>query len=140
MQKDKKSDFDSFIKEKIKSEGLDSPSLDFTSKLISKIELQKKEETAVTAKPLISNYFWYSGAAFLLFLFTYLVYGNVEMQFSWIPELKLSRIPQLRVLEKMLTLQVSNVYVYAFIGLAFFVGIQVYILKSHFEKRYYLKI
>jgi len=71
---------------------------------------------------------WYSGAAIVLAIFSYLVYGNMEIEFNWLPEMKMQQIGQLNLLERLPNFNISNIYVYAFMGLAFFVGVQVYLL------------
>jgi len=138
MQDDKKTKFDQFIKDRIKEEGLEKPSLNFTNTIISKIETLKEQSEVTLYKPLIPKNIWYSGAAIVIMIFSYLVYGNIDMEFIWLPEMKIQQIGQLNLAERLADFNISNIYVYAFIGLAFFVGVQVYLLKNHFDKRYYL--
>jgi len=138
MQKDKNLNFDEFIKKRVKSEGLETPSMNFTNTIISNIEAQSVLSKEIYGKPLIPKYLWYSGAVMLLLLFSYLIYGNIDVSLSWIPEGKLQQIGQLNLLDKLPNFNVSSIYVYAFVGLAFFVGIQIYLLKSHFDKRFSL--
>lgn len=138
MQDDKKTKFDQFIKDRIKEEGLEKPSLNFTNTIISKIETLKEQSEVTLYKPLIPKNIWYSGAAIVIMIFSYLVYGNSDMEFIWLPEMKIQQIGQLNLAERLADFNISNIYVYAFIGLAFFVGVQVYLLKNHFDKRYYL--
>lgn len=138
MQDDKKTKFDQFIQEGIKKEGLEKPSMNFTKSVISKIESQKVNSAVTVYKPLIPKNIWYSGAAIVIAIFTYLVYGNIDMEFIWLPEMKMQQIGQLNLAERLPNFNISSIYVYAFIGLAFFVGVQVFLLKNHFDKRYYL--
>ncbi|MGB5497581.1 MAG: hypothetical protein WBM77_01475 [Maribacter sp.] len=138
MQDDKKTKFDQFIQDRIKEEGLEKPSLNFTDTVISKIETLKEHSEVTVYKPLIPKNIWYSGAAILIMIFSYLVYGNIDMEFIWLPEMKMQQIGQLNLTERLPDFNISSIYVYAFIGLAFFVGVQVYLLKTHFDKRYYL--
>lgn len=138
MQDDKKTKFDQFIQERIKEEGLEKPSLNFTNTVISKIETLKEHSEVTVYKPLIPKNIWYSGAAIVIAIFSYLVYGNIDIEFNWLPEMKMQQISQLNLLDRLPSINISNIYVYAFIGLAFFVGVQVYLLKNHFNKRYSL--
>ena len=138
MQDDKKTKFDQFIQDRIKEEGLEKPSLNFTNTVISKIETLKEHSEVTVYKPLIPKNIWYSGAAIVIMIFSYLLYGNIDMEFIWLPEMKMQQISQLNLAERLPNFNISSIYVYAFIGLAFFVGVQVYLLKNHFDKRYYL--
>ena len=139
MREDKQPKFDEFIQKRIKEEGLEKPSLNFTNAVISKIDILKEHSGVTVYKPLIPKNIWFSGAAIVIISFSYLVYGDIAMEFNWLPEMKMEQIGQLNLVERLPNLNISNIYVYAFIGLAFFVGVQVYLLKSHFNKRYYLE-
>jgi hypothetical protein len=138
MQDDKKTKFDQFIQERIKEVGLEKPSLNFTNIVISKIETLREHSEVTVYKPLIPKNIWYSGAAIVIAIFAYLVYGNIDIEFNLLPEMNMQQIGQLNLLDRLPNLNISNIYVYAFIGLAFFVGVQVYLLKNHFDKRYSL--
>ena len=138
MQDDKKTKFDQFIQNRIKEEGLEKPSLNFTNSVISKIETLNELSEVTVYKPLIPKNIWFSGAAIVIVIFSYLVYGNIDMEFNWLPEMKMQQFGQLNLLDRLPSFNISNIYVYAFIGLAFFVGVQVYLLNNHFNKRYSL--
>ena len=138
MQDDKKTKFDQFIQERIKEVGLEKHSLNFTNIVISKIETLREHSEVTVYKPLIPKNIWYSGAAIVIAIFAYLVYGNIDIEFNLLPEMNMQQIGQLNLLDRLPNLNISNIYDYAFIGLAFFVGVQVYLLKNHFDKRYSL--
>ncbi len=138
MQEDKKTKFDQIIQNRIKEEGLEKPSLNFTKSVISKIEIQKEHSEVMDYKPLITKNVWYSGAAIVIGIFCYLIFGNITIEFNWLPEMKMQQIDQLNLVESLPNLNISSIYVYAFVGMAFFVGLQVVLLKNHFNKRYYL--
>jgi len=138
MQDDKKTKFDQFILNRIKEEGLEKPSLNFTNSVISKIETLKEHSEVTVYKPLIPKNIWVSGAAIVIVIFSYLIYGNIDIEFNWLPEIKIQQFGQLNLFDRLPNFNISNIYVYAFIGLAFFVGVQVYLLKNHFNKRYSL--
>ena len=89
---------------------------------------------------MISKPVWYAMAFVLIGLFAFLIFGDYDMEFGLISEASMDKLNQLQLnlLEKLPSANISNIYVYAFIGLAFFVGVQVYLLRNHFEKRYYL--
>jgi len=137
MQKDSQAKFDDYIQERIKQEGLDQPSMNFTNAVISKIEAQKQNKV-LEYQPLLGKKTWYAMAVLVIGIFVFLIYGNATMQFNWLPSNLTEQWGQINLLSKLPSLSVSNIYVYAFIGLAFFVMVQVYLLKNHFSKHYYI--
>ncbi|MBT8305737.1 MAG: hypothetical protein KJN85_02250 [Maribacter sp.] len=137
MQKDNQAKFDDYIQERIKQEGLDQPSMNFTNAVISKIEAQKQNKV-LEYKPLLGKKTWYAMAVLVIGIFVFLIYGNATMEFNWLPSNLTEQWGQINLLSKLPSLSVSNIYVYAFIGLAFFVMVQVYLLKNHFSKHYYI--
>ena len=138
MQEDSQTKFEQLIQKRIKEEGLEKPSLNFTHSVISKIESQKVNSAVTDYKPLIPKKVWYAGAAIIIGIFSYLIYGDIAVEFNWLPEMKIQQIGQLNLIERLPSFTISSIYVYAFIGLAFFVGVQVFLLKNYFDKRYYL--
>ncbi len=136
MQEDKQPKFDEFIQKRIKEEGLEQPSMSFTQMVITKIETQKGNSQVLDYKPLISKKVWYAVVILVISIFTYLIYGNITVEFNWFPGVNMQ---QINFLERLPNFKVSNIYVYAFVGLAFFVGLQIVLLKNHFNKRYFLE-
>ncbi|MCP4975412.1 MAG: hypothetical protein GY931_04560 [Maribacter sp.] len=138
MQEDKQPRFDIFIQNRIKEEGLEKPSTNFTKSVIAKIETQKGYSRVLDYKPLISNRVWYAVAVLVISIFSYLIYGNSAIEINWLPDVNVQQFEQLNLMDRLPNFSVSNIYVYAFVGLAFFVGLQVYLLKKHFDSRYNL--
>ena len=141
MQREDKDDnkkMDGFIQKRMKAEGLEHPSLNFTNAIISKIEAEKGPRQVLAYKPLIAKKVWYGLGALLIGIFGFLFYGNTVTQFNWWSEKTLLEFGKLDLLEKMPKFSVSDIYIYAFVGMAFFVGLQIVLLKNHFNKRYYL--
>ncbi|MGB5434299.1 MAG: hypothetical protein WBM98_00300 [Maribacter sp.] len=131
--------FDGFIQERIKKEGLEQPSINFTNTVISKIEAEKQSNRIEVYKPLINRKVWLAIAGTVLAVFAFLFYGNSVITYNWWPERILLKWENMDMLDKMPEVSVSNIYVYACVGLAFFVGLQIVLLKNHFNKRYFLK-
>jgi hypothetical protein len=142
MQRTDKDDtgkFDMVIRKRIRQEGLEQPSLNFTNSIISKIEAEKRPKQVLVYKPLINIRLWLGITAVLIGVFTFLLYGDAVIKYNWWPEKVLLELGKINVLDKMPEFSVSDIYVYAFIGLAFFVGLQIVLLKNHFDKRYFFK-
>ena len=141
MEREDKDDYkkiDGFIQKRMKAENLEQPSMNFTNAVISNIEAYKKHNEVFDYKPLIPKKIWFAVVAMVVALFIYSMYDNAVTEFNWLPQDTLQQLGQINLLGKLPSLSVSNTYVYAFIGLAFFVVLQVYLLKNHFNKRYYL--
>lgn len=131
--------FDGFIQERIKKEGLEQPTVNFTNTIISKIEAEKQLNRVVGYKPLINKKVWLAIAGTIIAVFAFLFYGNTVISYNWWPERIVLKWENMSVFDKLPEVSVSNIYVYAFVGMAFFVGLQIVLLKNHFDKRYFLK-
>lgn len=136
--KDNSKKIDGFIQKRMKAEGLEAPSMNFTNAIISKIESEKRANLVLSYKPLITNKVWYILGTILFGVLGFLFYGDTVLQYNWWPEKTLLQLGKLDLLKKMPEISVSNIYIYAFVGLAFFVGLQIVLLKNHFNKRYFL--
>ena len=139
IDKDDTDTFDMVIRKRIKEEGLEQPSLNFTNAIISKIEAEKRPRQVLGYKPLINKKIWWGIIAIVLGGFAFLLYGDAVAKNDWWPEKILLEFGKIDVLDQMPEFSVSDIYVYAFIGLAFFVGLQIVLLKNHFDKRYFFK-
>ena len=127
--------FDGFVRKNIKEDGLEQPSLNFTTAILSKIEEEKEIREVLTYTPLISKKVWVALGAILVGVIGILIYGNVDEKYNWWPEKALVKFGELKLLEKIPEFTVSNIYNYAFVGMAFFVCLQIVVLKNHFAKR-----
>lgn len=137
MQKNKEKEFDAFIQKRIKEEGLESPSNDFTASVLNNIALNSAQNLTLVYKPLISKSTWYTMAVVIVGILCLVVFGNFNLEVDWLPQITMQKLGELDLMGKLPKIAISDTYVYAFIGLAFFMGIQVYLLKNHFEKRYF---
>jgi len=133
MKGNRENDFDAFVQKRIKAEALEQPPKDFTVSVVERIEMESKASVLMNYKPLISKYTWLTLSAIILGLLCFLVFGNLAIETAWLPEIAIQNTKLLNLSEHLPKLALSNTYVYAFIGLAFFMGIQVYILKNHFR-------
>jgi hypothetical protein len=138
MQENNEIKFDAIVRRQIKKEGLESPSSDFTQSVLSKIEGEHLVVSDINNKPLISKPIWYALSALLIGGFVFLIFGDFASDVIWLPQISLQKIFELNLFGQLPQLTVSDTYVYAFIGLALFMGVQVYLLKNHFDKRYFM--
>ncbi len=138
MQENNEIKFDAFVRRQIKEEGLERPSPDFTQSVLSKIEGEHVVVSDKDHKPLISKTIWRALSVLLIGGFVFLIFGDFASDVTWLPQITLQRIFELNLFGRLPQLTVSDTYVYAFIGLALFMGVQVYLLKNHFDKRYFM--
>lgn len=138
MEDNKNKKLDAFISKVVKEVGVEKPAEDFTMSVLSKIELIAKKNSVQYA-PIISKSTWLGIVFLVLIVFAYVIFTNSAIETAgWLNILKLNKFTAFNASLKMPELFISNVYVYGCVGLAFFVGIQVFLLKRHFEKRYTL--
>lgn len=139
MEDNKNKELDAFIRKVVKEVGFEKPAEDFTLSILSKIELIAKKNS-VRYTPIISKSTWVGIALLVIIVFAYVIFTNSTAETAgWLNILNLNKLTAFNASLKMPELFISNTYVYGFIGLAFFVGIQVFLLKRHFEKRYTLE-
>lgn len=138
MQKNKEKEFDAFVQKRMKKEGLEKPSFDFTTTLLNRIEMQSVQNRGLAYQPLISKSAWYIMAAITLSVLAFLVFGNLNLETGWLPQITLQKLGEIDLIGKLPKIAISDTYVYAFSGLAFFMGIQIYLVKKHFDNRYNL--
>lgn len=125
---------DEFTEKLLKNLSRESPSFDFTTKVMSQVDVASNA-TAVKYKPLISKRVWFVLAVLLSGIFSYLLFGNVQMENSLVFSNALDLLPEINSVT-LPNYQVSNVFLYGVLGFTFFVSIQVLLLKNHFNKRF----
>jgi hypothetical protein len=137
MQENNEIKFDAFIRKRIKEEGLEQPSMGFTHTLLTKIGKESKSVFDKNYQPLISKPIWYMVALILITAFGVLILGDFDSEPVWFRQLMV-KVSEFNLVGELPEIAVSRTYVYAFMGLAIFMGVQVYLLKNHFEKRYFM--
>ncbi len=138
MEDNKNKELDAFIHKVVKEVGFEKPAEGFTVSVLSKIELIAKKNS-VEYTPIISKFTWVGIVFLVITVFTYVILTNSAIETAgWLNILKLNKLTAFNTSLKMPKLFISNAYMYGCMGLAFFVGIQVFFLKHHFEKRYTL--
>ena len=136
MEEKEDKGLDVFVKKIVIERGLERPSNHLTDSVLSKIKLVDIK-AVTTYKPLISKSSWVVLIFLVLVVITYFTAINPDLGNGWwttTPVMKWSIPSNLSL--NMMRLSISDTYVYAFLGLALFVGIQVLILKNYFSARY----
>lgn len=138
MEENKERELDIFVKRVVHEIGLEQPSIDFTESVLSKIQVQT-QKSAISYKPLISKSAWWVLATIFFGICIYVIFGNPPMEIAWPAFSGLNKLTAFNLSVKIPFQSVSNAYVYGFLGLTFFMGIQVFVLKHRFDKRYRLE-
>lgn len=125
---------DKFTSEVLKDFSSEKPSFDFTDKVMSRVEDMAKSKMPVYT-PLISKKIWFSFGVLFMSAFIYLIFGNVHVENSAVLSLLEETLPKLDSIV-LPHLKMSNVFLNGIIGFLFFMVIQIFVLKSHFEKRF----
>lgn len=136
MEENKDKQLDDFVKKVVKNTGLETPSDDFTQSIMSKIVAQNEKSMATRYKPLISKTSWLVLASIALFLLAYAIFGNLDLNVSWIPRIDEVAPVEIRFFNTLANLQLPNTLVYSLTGLTFFIYVQIILLKKHLENRY----
>lgn len=134
MENSKEKEWDEFLKKTVKQAGLESPSPNFTNTVLSRIEAQKRGAVGYT--PLISRTAWSIMGLLVLVFFGFAIWGDSEMEVPrWVP-FDMEGLLNERVIEKFQMLQLSNTVLYGVMALAFFITIQVILLKNQVNRRF----
>ncbi|VAW16712.1 hypothetical protein MNBD_BACTEROID03-16 [hydrothermal vent metagenome] len=135
MKEDKDKKLDAFIRKAVIEVGLENPTVDFTRSVLSKIQADAQKSTAFVYRPLISKSVWLMILTAIAGVFVYSIWENPSSEISWLAVSKLNRFAEFNLLANSLNFYISNTVIYSFVGLAFFVWVQVFLLKSYMNKR-----
>jgi len=136
MDKETDRRLDQFTGKLLKDFTQEMPSLDFTTKVMAQVEVLEKSRVDKD-KPLISKRLWWIFGILVSAVFSYSIFGNVQFENSWTmpkifdlaSEISSFTMPNFRI---------SNVFLYGVVGFTFFLGVQIFLLKNHFNKRFAL--
>lgn len=138
MEENRDKQLDDFIKKVVNNAGLEAPSDDFTQSIMSKIAAQNEKSMVTRYKPLISRTSWLVLAGIAIFLSVYIIFGNSDLNVSWIPSITELATNNIGIMNTLENLQLPNTLVYGLAGLTFFIYVQIVLLKKYLESRYTL--
>jgi hypothetical protein len=135
MNANENKQMDNLIRKVIEKAPLESPSFDFTARIISQLEHVKQSETTVY-RPLISKTGW---LAIFVAVAALIIYARNDIQSQTTSSfgiIDFSFLVSNRGLNTLSRLSFSNTVLYAFGALSIMLLLQVSILTSHFNKRF----
>lgn len=138
MEEKKNDALDAFIERLVKDGGLEEPSADFTTAVISKIEKAEEGKAAFAYRPLISKKTWafVFACVILLFLYTFLEKQNLGE--SWVSNLNLNKLANFNLFGNLANFSAPNTFVYGLFALMVFIWVQIVWLAKRTTKTYRL--
>ncbi|WP_299363141.1 hypothetical protein [Winogradskyella sp.] len=131
MEKDEKR-IEDLVNKLMSADSLEKAPLDFTDKVMAKVEALSNSEVTVY-KPLIPKYIWWLIALGFATLVGYILFNRPGNSTSLTERYNLPKVSF--DLFQNLSLDFSSVLMYAVVLLAFMVSIQIPLLKQYFNNR-----
>ncbi len=114
---------------------LESPALNFTSKIMAQVETLPKNELFIY-RPLISKNVWVSIGLILFMGSLLVVFGNVEIRTSLMDVMTIAKRPSFELFANLSQFDMPNAFVYGVLGFSFFACIQIVMIKRRHDKRF----
>lgn len=130
MEKDK--EFSKWLERELKEIGAEKPSINFTASVLDTLQ---NEAVLNAYVPLISKKVWWTIAVFVLGVCVYLSCSAEKIDEHWMSIDNLDFLTKFNLTDSMPSIQVSNTFVYAFLSLALFFYVQIFLLRQHFNKQ-----
>jgi len=130
MKEHTNKDLEKFVDKVMKSSTLETPSFDFTAKVMSQVTADSKSPVTIY-KPLISKTTW---GILLLLTAGIVIYSFLSKDtttLGWFDKLDFSKVPDV-----FSRIQISNTVMYSLLMFAIMLFIQVPLLKHYFNKRF----
>ena len=126
---------DELSKKVIKNKAFESPSLDFTASVMSRINALE-DSKATTYQPLISKKIWGIISLSVVALIIYSIFGTQTESTGWLNSLDFDMLSAYQIKNPLADFHFSKTTVYACVLLAFMLLIQVSVLKNYMNKRF----
>ena len=134
MDKEIDRELDEFTGKLLKDLPLESTSFDFTTQVMSRVGVFSESDITVY-KPLISKKTWLVLAILVIGVFAYFIFGNVQVENPVASSMQLDLLPKLELFT-LPNYEISNVFLYGVVGFTFFMGVQIFLLKDYFNRRF----
>ncbi|MFD1614850.1 hypothetical protein [Gelatiniphilus marinus] len=135
MKENDNKHLDNFTKKIVKKAALESPSIHFTSEIMSQVSALNDKSITVY-KPLISKKVWALITLSFVVLCVYLILGTETKQESWFSTLNFSALSSSKFTNALSGFTMSKTLMYAIVFFGLMFCIQIPFLKNHFDKRF----
>ncbi|MCH7525660.1 MAG: hypothetical protein IIC74_11880 [Bacteroidetes bacterium] len=125
---------DKLAKKVIQLSSLESPSLDFTAKIMDKIEVSTASSITVY-KPLISKRMWLLISILVIASLSYGIFSSGLENLGWFDKVDFSIISNNKVTEAISGITFSKTLIYAIVSFGLMMCVQIPYLKNYFDKR-----
>ncbi|KQB38747.1 hypothetical protein [Flavobacterium aquidurense] len=130
--KENDKEIENLIEKMMRQNTLESPSIDFTSKIMSQVLVAEKSKIKVY-KPLISTATWIFIAMVLIALTAYAVYSNNDAS-----NFEIAKTYSDKASELFSGIHFSKSILYSLLIVPFMILVQIGVLKNYFDKKYEL--
>lgn len=130
MKEHTNKDLEKFVDKMMKSSTLETPSFDFTAKVMSQVTSTSKSAVTVY-KPLISKTTWGILLLLAVGMVIYSFFSKDTTSLPWLDKLDLSKVSNL-----FSGIKISNTVMYSLLMFAVMLFIQVPLLKHYYDKRF----
>ena len=135
MEENKK--LDNFIRKSVKEAGLEQPSDGFTNAVFEKIGLEVQKSSVLISEPLFSKTTWFILISAVTGIFTYVIFGSSSsIENTWMAAIQLNKLSSFNLSLNKSELPFSTTFIYGCSVVAFFVWIQVFLIKQRLNNRY----
>ncbi len=122
-----------FTDKLLKDSSLESPSINFTSQIMSQVEAIAQSDVT-TYKPLISKRVWIGVAVAIVGVLIYSFFGSAS-ESEWLKSVDLSVLGNNKITNALSEFSFSKTILYAAAMFALMFAIQVTVLKGYFDRR-----
>ncbi len=133
MNKQKDKQLDQLAKKIMKDTPLESPSINFTDMVMSRVEAVEVS-SVTTYRPLIPKGGWVIIVSILCGLITYAALGYNMESLGWLNNINLKVFPNLELSNPLSGLVIPKIVTYAVVLFGFMLSIQIFFLKRHLSK------
>jgi len=134
MKDNKDKHLDKLIDRVMDEMPLESPSMDFTANILSKVNTLSKSEVTVY-KPLISIYLIFIIGMLLFGSLAYVVFRFPLEETGWFSSLELGQLPIFKIPEVFSSITISKTFMYSIVIFAVLLFVQIPLLKKQFDKQ-----
>ncbi len=133
MNKQKDKQLDQLAKKIMKDTPLESPSINFTDMVMSRVEAVEVSSVTIY-RPLIPKGGWVIIVSILCGLITYAALGYTMESSGWLNNINLKVFPNLELSNPLSGLVIPKIVTYAVVLFGFMLSIQIFFLKRHLSK------
>ncbi|MEH6682676.1 MAG: hypothetical protein V7724_19190 [Sediminicola sp.] len=135
MEQNEDDKWEALLRDSVRMTGLEEPSPNFTASVISKIAALPVPSGKIVYKPLIPKWAWAAMAVCAGVLLPFGLWKTSGNGTSWMFFEQMEGLAEYHAFAKIFKMEVSEGFLYGMVALAFFIFIQVFVLKSYWNKR-----